>query len=151
MNESLISVMSDGRRLGYALYGDRAGVPVFYFHGWPGSRLEAAALSDPAAKVGVHVIAVDRPGMGRSDHQTSRRLRDWPRDVAALADQLGIDRFRVVGFSGGGPYSLACAALLPHRVIAAGHVSGRAPRRPGQPMSGQRAVRATFQLAAVAP
>ena len=143
--------MPDGRRLGYAIFGDDAGIPVFSFHGWPGSRLEAAAFANAAVAVGVRLIAPDRPGIGLSDYQQDRRLTDWPADVVALAESLGIDRFRVLGFSGGGPYALAGAALLPERVIAAAHVSGTAPPWPDTPMSLQRGVRATFGIAAHAP
>jgi pimeloyl-ACP methyl ester carboxylesterase len=75
----------------------------------------------------VQVIAVDRPGIGRSDPQPGRKVQDWPRDIAQLADALGVDRFTVFGFSFGGPYVRACAYALPERVTRAGLISCLAP------------------------
>jgi len=99
---------ADGRALVFREYGAPDGAPVLYFHGWPGSRLDFAANDAIAASAGVRVIAVDRPGMRGSDFQRSRRVLDWPADVASLADALGLDRFAVLGFSFGGPYARAC-------------------------------------------
>lgn len=65
--------------------------------------------------------------MGRSDFQPGRTLLDWPDDVADLADALGIDRFAVLGYSGGAPYAAACAYRLPHRLTACGIVGGGGP------------------------
>lgn len=115
--------LADGRRLAYSQYGRPDGVPIFFFHGWPGSRLDFAANDAAAAAVGVRVIAVDRPGLGASDPKPGRRVLDWPDDVAALADALAIERFAVVGFSFGGPYARACAFALPSRVTTAGLIS----------------------------
>lgn len=119
--------LADGRRLGYAEYGDAAGEPWFYFHGTPGSRFEARFASDAATRRHVRLIAVDRPGYGLSDFQRGRRIRDWPGDVAQLAAHLGIERFGVIGLSGGGPHALACALALPGQVTAAGLVSSAGP------------------------
>lgn len=116
-----------GRVLGYAEYGDPAGEPLFYFHGWPSSRYQGKLLDAAAAKNGLRVIAPDRPGFGLSDPLPGRSFASWPRDVAALADALGIERFRVQGVSGGGPYALATAWGLPERVLAAAIVCGAPP------------------------
>lgn len=108
--------LQDGRRLAYAEYGDPLGIPVVYCHGFPGSRLEAK-LFDASAKHGkLRVISADRNGLGESDPLPDRRLMDWPADVSALADALGIDRFHLIGISGGGPYALACAHCIPDRL-----------------------------------
>jgi pimeloyl-ACP methyl ester carboxylesterase len=122
--------LPDGRRLGYATYGRADGKPLFYFHGHPGARLEAKFLAEPALQAGVRLIGIDRPGLGRSTFQANRRYLDWPNDVAALADSLQIDRFAVIGFSGGGPYVLACAYKIPQRLTACGIVSGVGPLSP---------------------
>jgi pimeloyl-ACP methyl ester carboxylesterase len=116
--------LSDGRALGYAEWGD--GAPVFGFHGTSLSRL-ADLGEDAPRRAGVRLILVDRPGYGLSDHQPERTLLDWPRDIAELADTLGIDRFAVFGMSGGGPHSAACAYALADRVSALGLVSCPAP------------------------
>lgn len=113
-----------GINLGIVEYGPRGGHALFYFHGFPGSRLEAYALAAPVERLGIRLIGIDRPGMGLSTFQPRRRVLDWPDDVAALADALAIDRFSVVGCSGGGPYALACARKIPDRVAACGIVSG---------------------------
>jgi pimeloyl-ACP methyl ester carboxylesterase len=101
---------------------------VFHFHGVPGSRLEARLLASVAEDVGVRLIAVDRPGMGLSDFLPDRRIRDWPADVAALADALGLDKFIVEGFSGGGSYAAVCAVYLPERINACGLISSAGPK-----------------------
>jgi pimeloyl-ACP methyl ester carboxylesterase len=107
--------LQDGRVLGYAKYGDRAGRLVLYFAGSPSSRLlhppEAATSS-----LGARVIVIERPGLGLSDFQRGRRLLDWPEDVRQLADAVGMDRFPVVGVSGGAPYAAVCAYRIPVRL-----------------------------------
>jgi pimeloyl-ACP methyl ester carboxylesterase len=71
----------------------------------------------------IRLIAIDRPGVGDSSFQPGRRISDWPADVLALADALGLARFSVLGYSGGGSYAAACAALIPDRLVSAGMVS----------------------------
>src|SRR5262245_15438675 len=94
--------LSDGRRLAYSEFGDPAGLPVFYFHGAPSSRLEPLLIGDDALKqTGFRFIAPDRPGIGGSDPKPDRRIVDWPADVSALADALRLKRFGVLGNSGG--------------------------------------------------
>ncbi len=119
--------LPDGRRLGYGRYGDAGGAPVFYFHGFPASRLEAAMLAAAASHVGACIIAPDRPGFGRSDFQPGRRILDWPGDVGHLADALRLDQFAVLGASGGGPYAAACAHRLGPRLGRAASVAGLGP------------------------
>ncbi|MEJ2591623.1 MAG: alpha/beta hydrolase [Candidatus Thiodiazotropha sp.] len=108
--------LPEGRQLAYAIYGDPQGTPVIYCHGFPGSRLEARLFEAAALHHHLRVIAPDRNGLGASDPLPGRRLLDWPSDVAALADGLGIDRFHLIGVSGGGPYALACAHRLADRL-----------------------------------
>lgn len=119
--------LPDGRSLSYAIYGAAQGKPLFYCHGYPGSRLEATGLAVFAAQAGLRLIAIDRPGMGLSSFQPGRRLLDWPQDVVAVADHLQLDRFAILGVSGGGPYALACASQLPDRLTACGVACGIAP------------------------
>ncbi len=119
--------LADGRALGYAELGDPSGKPVFFFHGFPASRLEAIALDAPARTVGVRLIASDRPGFGLSDPKRGRSFTDWPDDVIQLAVHLGIYDFAVLGTSGGSPYVVACADHISERLTAAGIVSGISP------------------------
>jgi pimeloyl-ACP methyl ester carboxylesterase len=128
--------LPDGRSLCYTEYGDAHGTPAFYFHGFPGSRLEAQVVVSIGAERGVRVLAVDRPGFGRSDFQPGRTITDWPDDVRALADGLGLDRFAVLGVSGGAPYALACARFLADRLGAVGVASGLGPVAGKQSLQG---------------
>ncbi|CAM4448020.1 Non-heme chloroperoxidase [Mycobacterium basiliense] len=116
--EADIVTLPDGRALAYLEWGDAAGFPTFYFHGTPSSRLEGAFADQAAQRSGFRLIAVDRPGFGRSTFQEGRRFRDWPADVCALADALELDRFGVVGHSGAGPHLFACGALIPQSRLA---------------------------------
>ncbi|KAH6885305.1 Alpha/Beta hydrolase protein [Thelonectria olida] len=106
--------LSDGRILAYQTYGSSSpSHHAFYFHSYPGSRLEAAMLHAAAAAQDINLIAVDRPGMGASTFQPQRRILDCPSDILALADHLGIAQFACIGTSGGGPYVLACHREIP--------------------------------------
>ena len=122
----MIHKLPDGRNLGYAEYGKLTGSPVFFFHGTPGSKAFHPLL-DVTERLGVRLICVERPGYGESTFQPNRRLLDWGKDIASLADALQLDRFAVSGHSGGGPHTLACAYTLPDRVTAAAILSGAGP------------------------
>ncbi|MCC7078047.1 MAG: alpha/beta hydrolase [Acidimicrobiia bacterium] len=120
--------LPDGRDLGYAEFGAPDGLPVLWFHGTPGSRTQLPPATHPTAvERGIRIIGVDRPGFGRSTRRWGRDLRSWPADIEYLADSLGLDTFAVVGLSGGGPYVLACAHDLPHRVSIGVSLGGLAP------------------------
>jgi pimeloyl-ACP methyl ester carboxylesterase len=94
------------------------------FHGTPGSRLQMATFDLPMQAAGIRFVCPDRPGYGLSTFQPGRRLVDWPRDVAHLADHMEIDRFALIGVSGGGPHAAACAAVLGSRITSLAVVSG---------------------------
>ncbi len=118
----------DGRRLTFRDNGDPDAAPVVSHHGTPGSRLDRHPDEDGMlAELGLRMITYDRPGYGESDPQPGRRVVDAAADVAALADHLGIERFAVVGTSGGGPHALACSARLGPRVSRVGIVVGVGP------------------------
>ncbi|MEZ4679971.1 MAG: alpha/beta fold hydrolase [Caldilineaceae bacterium] len=119
--------LSDGRMLGYAEYGDRQGLPVFHFHGGNSSRLEGQWLADAATSHHIRLLAPDRPGFGLSDPHPERTFLSWAVDVANVADALDIDRFAVMGLSGGAPHAAVVAHQLPQRVTAVALVSGLAP------------------------
>jgi pimeloyl-ACP methyl ester carboxylesterase len=97
------------------------------FHGTPGTRLTRPSDETPLHTRRVRLLTMDRPGYGLSDPRPGRRLLDWPADVAALADALELERFPIIGVSGGGPHALVCAAAMPTRVAAVALVGGPAP------------------------
>jgi pimeloyl-ACP methyl ester carboxylesterase len=105
-------VLADGRTLAYEVFGEPAGRPVFYCHGFPGSRLEARLADRAAADLHIRLIAPDRPGFGGSTAAPQRQVHDWPQDLRALAAHLQTTDYHLLGVSGGGPYALACAVQL---------------------------------------
>jgi pimeloyl-ACP methyl ester carboxylesterase len=121
--------LSNGRCLEYAEYGDPTGPLVLYFHGTPGSHLEVYGAANELRASGIHILAINRPGIGNSSYQSGRKITDWPNDVSQFlaATGHGEDRFGIIGFSGGTPYALACARAMPQRVtrvvIVSGHTS----------------------------
>jgi pimeloyl-ACP methyl ester carboxylesterase len=123
--------LADGRTL--HAYDTRAGgtgdgtVAVFWHHGSPNVGSPPEPLFAAAEDNGLRWISYDRPGYGGSSPDDGRTVASAAEDVAAIADALGIGRFTVLGHSGGGPHALACAALLPERVIAVVSVSAPAP------------------------
>jgi pimeloyl-ACP methyl ester carboxylesterase len=121
-----IARTADGRDLAYCEWGSATGSPIFFLHGTPGSRYFRHTGGE-YDRIGMRVITFDRPGYGRSTRQPGRTVADGAGDVAAVADQLGLDRFAVVGASGGGPYALATAAALHDRVTRCATIAGGGP------------------------
>jgi pimeloyl-ACP methyl ester carboxylesterase len=119
--------LADGRTLRIQDSGATEAPTVVFCHGTPGCGLLHDRWLAAAAAVGLRLLAYDRPGYGGSPPQPDRSVADAAADVAALADQLQVDRFAVWGASGGGPHALACAALLPDRVVAAAVAPSPAP------------------------
>jgi pimeloyl-ACP methyl ester carboxylesterase len=128
MSENLRTVTTaDGRTLAYAVWGDPVGEPIFSLHGTPGSRLNRHPDDSKIAAIGARVITYDRPGYGASSRHHGRTDVDCVADVAAIADDLDLERFAVTGGSGGGPHCLAVAAGLPEKVSRTACVVGVAP------------------------
>ncbi|WP_424214512.1 alpha/beta fold hydrolase [Streptomyces sp. BI20] len=119
---------ADGRALTVETMGDPEGRPIFLLHGTPGCRLGPTPRGMTLYHRGIRLISPDRPGYGGSDRLPGRTVADAAADVAAVADALGLDRFAVVGRSGGAPHALACAALLPDRVTRTAALVALAPR-----------------------
>jgi pimeloyl-ACP methyl ester carboxylesterase len=113
--------LSDGRILAYREWGRRSDPAIFLLHGTPLSRLYVPT-DEPE---GVHLVTVDRPGFGGSDVQPARTVAMHAKDVLARADALEVERFAVLGWSGGGPYAAACVAVMPSRLISAGIAHSR--------------------------
>jgi pimeloyl-ACP methyl ester carboxylesterase len=126
MNPPFVA-LPDGRQLAYLEGGDPAGYPVVGLHGTPGCRLNRLPDDSVYARAGARYITTDRAGFGQSSRHHGRSVADEAADVRAVADALGLDRFSVVGGSGGGPHALACAALLADRVDRVACQSGLAP------------------------
>ncbi len=116
--------LQSGLTLAYEECGAREGQPLLYFHGFPGSRLEAELLDNAAQTNNIRAIATDRFGYGDSSFKPDRSLLDWPDTVREFADSLGLDKFLLLGISGGAPYALACAHALPDRVMRTGVICG---------------------------
>lgn len=120
--------VGEGRQLGFAEFGAPQGRAMFWLHGTPGARrqipLEARVY---ATEANIRLIGVDRPGIGSSTPFQYETISQFPDDLRTVADTLGIDKMAIIGLSGGGPYTLACAAAMPERVVAAGILGGVAP------------------------
>ena len=129
---TLLVPLPDGRRIEVLVSGPEDGLPLVVHHGTPQAAVAWPALTDAAAERGLRVVAASRPGYGASDPRedgaTTATVADDAADTAAVLDHLGHREFVTLGWSGGGPRSLACAALLPDRCLAATCGVGIAPR-----------------------
>jgi pimeloyl-ACP methyl ester carboxylesterase len=121
--------LPDGRTLEYLVDGPPDALPLVLHHGTPSGAVRHAPLFEAAARHGLRVVLHSRPGYAGSSPRPGRRVADVAADVAAVLDALGAGRFVTVGWSGGGPHALACAALLPERCVAAATIAGVAPYR----------------------
>lgn len=123
------SITINNRQIGVCEYGDKKGFPVFYFHGFPGSRLDGNLFEFDkiANSLNIRIIALDRPGIGLSDFFKKRKLLDWPKTLSSVAEKLNIKAFSVLGISGGGPYALACAYAIPELIHSVSIVSSMGP------------------------
>ncbi len=119
--------LKTGRVLDVAVAGPEDGTPLVFHHGSPGARMLFEPFIEATVTRGLRYVSYSRPGFGDSTRQLGRSVADCSTDTANILDQLGADRFFVIGWSAGGPHALACAALLPQRVIAASTIAGVAP------------------------
>jgi len=119
--------VAPGRELGVWVGDGDSERSVVVMHGMPGSGLLYPRWLEDAAMRGIRLISYDRPGYGSSSDRPGRSIADCAAEVRAIADELGVDRVGVWGWSGGGPYALACAALLPDLVAASAVVGSMAP------------------------
>ena len=117
----------DGRTLDVYVDGPEGAVPMLFHNGTPSSGQLYAPFVEVASQRGLRMVSFSRAGYGSSTRNSGRSVAHVAPDVAAVLDQLGADRFYTVGWSGGGPHALACAALLPDRVIGAATVGALAP------------------------
>jgi pimeloyl-ACP methyl ester carboxylesterase len=124
---SVTVATDDGRDLEVVVGGPDDADALVFHHGTPGGALVPPGFEDAAARHGLRIVVHSRPGYGESTPQPGRRVADVAADTASVLDALGIDRFLALGWSGGGPHALACAALLPERCLAAGAIAAVAP------------------------
>ncbi len=140
--------LQDGRRLGFAQFGDADGEPIIFFHDLWGNRNLRHPDDSILARLGIRLIGVDRPGYGMSTRKSGRSLMDVVDDVMLLSKAMKLERFSVLGFSAGGPYALACAYRFPQIVTRCAVV---APLPPMDHAQGFRAIHPVygrlFQLA----
>jgi pimeloyl-ACP methyl ester carboxylesterase len=116
-----------GRRVAVWRFGCVGGWPLVWNHGGLICGRDAKVMEAAARKCGADIFSIDRPGIGRSDFWSMSSIAEWPLTVARVADVLQMGKFAVAGWSGGGPYALACAAVMPERVRAVATVAGMAP------------------------
>jgi hypothetical protein len=142
--EGTVKVGRGLRRLGFAEFGPADGRPLVWLHGTPGARRQTPQSARVVAEErGVRIVGIDRPGVGSSTPHRYGSLLDFTTDLAKVADHLGIERFGMIGLSGGGPYALASCYALRDRVTVAGVLGGVAPARgddapPGGSSDGSR-------------
>ena len=129
MNQRELQLSDGGRLHVYDTWTDGADarLTIVWHHGTPNLGEPPEPLLPSAAQRGIRWVSHDRPGYGRSSAHPGRNVASAAADVAAIADALGIDRFAVMGHSGGATHALACGALLSARVIGTVSVSGLAP------------------------
>ena len=128
MPEPSLFELPDGRSVDVYVAGPSDGVPLVSHHGTPGAGLPFGPFVQDAADRGLRWVSYSRPGYASSTRDEGRSVADCVPDVVAILDHLGAGRFYTTGGSGGGPHSLACAALLPDRVLACSAVAAVAPR-----------------------
>jgi pimeloyl-ACP methyl ester carboxylesterase len=119
-----IFIRANGERVAFSEYGDAAGEPIVFCHGWPSSRIMAELTEEAARELRVRMISPDRPGIAGSTFSPKRKLLDWPPLVGELMDFLQVTKFRMLAISGGAPYAYAAAWAMPERVAAIAIVSG---------------------------
>jgi pimeloyl-ACP methyl ester carboxylesterase len=119
--------LPDGRSLDVYLDGPEAGTPLVYHMGTPAAGVPFAPTVQVLAERGLRYVSFSRPGYGSSSRSEGRSVVDVVEDTEAVLDAIGADRCHVIGWSGGGPHALACAARMPERVISAATIGGIAP------------------------
>jgi len=129
--------LADGRTLGVAEFGAETGRTVLWFHGTPGARRQVPPAARRLARSEhLRVIGVERPGIGQSTPHLYGSVGEFADDIEEIAERLAIERFGLVGLSGGGPYVLACAHAMPERIVAGAVLGGVAPTRGAEAAAG---------------
>jgi pimeloyl-ACP methyl ester carboxylesterase len=127
MGLQFTATTADGRSLDVYVDGPERSIPLLFHNGTPSAGLLYAPFVEVAAELGLRMVSFSRAGYGQSTRHPGRSIADVVGDVAAVVDAVGADRFYALGWSGGGPHALACAALLPDRTIGVATVGALAP------------------------
>ncbi len=125
--EPTLFELPDGRSIDLYVAGPEDGIPLVSHHGTPGAGKPFPPFVRAAAERGMRWVSYARPGYGASSRRAGRSVADCVQDVSAILDGLQADRCYTTGGSGGGPHTLACAALLPERVLACAAIASPAP------------------------
>ena len=120
-------VLPDGRKLGYSDWGPLNGKVVLFFPGIPCSRFFRFGSKELLEELNVRMFVLERPGYGLSDIKANRNILDWAADVNDFLEILDIEKANIVGYSGGGPFALACTYALFERINNTAIVSGCDP------------------------
>ncbi|HEV8650355.1 MAG TPA: alpha/beta fold hydrolase [Actinomycetes bacterium] len=124
---SFALALPDGRSLEVSVSGPDEGTPLVVHHGTPSARTQFPPFAKATAVRELRLVSYSRPGYGGSARQPGRAIADCAADTLAIIQQLGASRFYTAGWSGGGPHALACAALLPDRVLSCATIAGVGP------------------------
>lgn len=127
MTAEKLTIQAAGRQIEALAAGPGGALPVVLHNGTPSGLVMFPPVAEAAAERGLRLVQYARPGYGGSTPDPGRRVADAAADVAAVLDSLGAAEFLAVGWSGGGPHALACAARLPGRCLAAATMAGVAP------------------------
>jgi len=119
--------LADGRDIDYLTAGPQDGFPLVVHEGTPFGLALDTRLANAAAERDLRIVQAARPGYEGSTPRPGRTVADVVPDTAAVLDALGAGQYLSIGFSGGGPHTLACAALAPERCLGAASVAGAAP------------------------
>ncbi|MBI2245065.1 MAG: alpha/beta fold hydrolase [Nocardioides sp.] len=128
MSEYLEVTGPDGRSIEVLTGGDPGGIGLLYHGGSPSAAVPFVTIDDAARAHGLRLVTYSRPGYGASTPRPAAgRYADDVVESVAVLDALSVAEFVTVGWSGGGPRALACAALLPDRCRGAVSLAGVAP------------------------
>lgn len=131
--------LPDNRHLAYRELGNPSGIPILFFHGFPGSSVQAAVVPVRSAYDDFRVIAVDRPGFGYSSHDPARTHLSFARDLKSLVEQLQLPPLHLLSVSGGTPYAFAAASVLGAHALSLNSVGGLGPLSEASFMSEMKA------------
>lgn len=126
-DDAMIVEVGDGRQLEVRSAGPANSEVLLFHHGTPGTATPYLPMVELATAKGLRAVSYSRPGYATSTRHNGRSVADAASDSAAVLDALGVSTFRTIGWSGGGPHALACAALLPDRCLSTVTIAGLVP------------------------